>query len=189
MPQKTMKAKLCGNDMDRMPGWSFRIMAWMFGIADLFSSPHRKLDPFGLKEGMTVVDYGCGTGRFLPQASALVGPAGRVYAVDVHELAIEAAHRVIARHGLTNVVPVQAERAGAPVPDHVADVIYALDMFHMVSDPAAFLRYLARIAKPGGKLFLEDGHQPREATRKKVLASGVWRIEEERPGFVVCRPA
>jgi len=40
-------------------------------------------------KGMTVVDYGCGPGRYSIKFAEIVGNQGLVYAVDIHELAIE----------------------------------------------------------------------------------------------------
>ena len=77
--------------MDRMPDWAFKSMAFIFNVTDLFKSPDNKLKPFDIRKGQTVIDYGCGTGRYLPGASALVGENGLIYAVDIHELAIKCA--------------------------------------------------------------------------------------------------
>ena len=54
-----MKKVLCGNEMDRMPNWAFKMMAFMFNLADKFKSPDKKLNPFNIQKGQTVVDYGC----------------------------------------------------------------------------------------------------------------------------------
>jgi len=69
-----MKKILCGNEMDKMPDWAFRIMAFMFKVTDLVKSPDRKLDPFDIQQGQTVVDWGCGTGRYLKQAAVSQNP-------------------------------------------------------------------------------------------------------------------
>jgi len=181
-----MKKILCGNEMDKMPGWAFRIMSFMFNVADLFISRETKLDPFHLQKGQVVVDYGSGTGRYLPEASGRVGDDGLVYAVDIHELAVESAFHRIRKHNLKNVMPVLTDGKTVDIPSHTADIIYALDMFHMVRDTRLFLQELNRIEKPGGNLFLEDGHQPRTSTREKVLNSGCWEIVEETKAFVKC---
>jgi ubiquinone/menaquinone biosynthesis C-methylase UbiE len=68
-----MKKVFCGNEIDRMPNWAFRIMAFMFNIVDFFKSGDRKLDLFNIQNGQTVIDYGSGTGRYLRKASELVG--------------------------------------------------------------------------------------------------------------------
>jgi ubiquinone/menaquinone biosynthesis C-methylase UbiE len=183
-----MKKFFLGNDMDKMPDWAFRIMSVMFNAADLVKSKEKKLDPFNLQKGQVVVDYGSGTGRYLPQASRRVGDDGLVYAVDIHELAVKSAFRAISKYNLKNVKPVLTDGKIVNIPSQAADSIYALDMFHMVKDTRPFLQELNRIIKPGGILFLEDGHQPRSLTREKVLNSGCWVILDETRAFIRCSP-
>jgi ubiquinone/menaquinone biosynthesis C-methylase UbiE len=184
-----MKKKLCGSEMDRMPAWAFRIMAFMFNVEDFFRSDvGKKLESFGIRNGDTVVDYGCGTGRYLKKASELAGDSGKVYAVDIHELAVKSAGDFARKHALNNILPMHTNGITCDIPSHSADLVYALDMFHMVSNPVAFLAELHRIVKPGGILVLEDGHQPRTLSLMKIRKSGVWEITEEFKGFVKCRP-
>ncbi|MCX6250221.1 MAG: class I SAM-dependent methyltransferase [Bacteroidetes bacterium] len=183
-----MKKILCGIEMDRMPGWAFSMMAFMFTIADIFKSPGKKLDPFNIQKGQTIIDYGSGTGRYLPQASQLAGEKGFVYAVDIHELAFKSAHKRIGKFNLKNVKPILTDGKTVNLPSHSADIIYALDMFHMVRNHQEFLKELKRLIKPDGILFLEDGHQPRTLTREKVLRSGCWDIVEETKTFLKCSP-
>jgi ubiquinone/menaquinone biosynthesis C-methylase UbiE len=172
-----------------MPDISFMIMGWMFVIRDWFGSPWSLLDRFGIEKGQTVVDYGCGTGSYLRRASELVGPEGRVIAVDVHEMAAKAVTRRIERERLGNVTAVTARGNDSTLPDCTADVIYALDMFHMVSEPHAFLLELNRICRETGRLYIDNGHQSRAEARAKIESSGVWRIGEENKRYMKCVPA
>ena len=65
----------------------------------------------------------------------------------------------------------------------------ALDMFHAVRDPAAWLRVIHRIVKSTGRLILEDGHQSRASTVAKVSGSSeLWRISGESRLAVTCVP-
>jgi len=183
-----MKKVMCGNEMDRMPDWAFKMMAFMFNLSDKFKSPEKKLNPFNIRKGQTVIDYGCGTGRFLKPASELAGESGRVYAVDIHELAIDSANRMINKYNLKNVHPILTDGKSVNIPPQTADLVYALDMFHMVSDTKGFLTELFRITKPDGVLILEDGHQPRALAKSKVNDSGCWEIIEETKAYMKCRP-
>ena len=182
-----MKNRLCGNEMDRMPDVAFRMMQFFFRITDLFVTLDKKLDAFGIREGFTVVDYGCGPGRYIRKASALAGSQGKVYAVDIHELALKAVDRVVTKQSLSNVTTALTDGKKVALPDNIADLIYALDMFHMVRVPNDFLSELARICKPGGTLILEDGHQPRKKAREKVQNSGRWEIISENRQHMVCK--
>lgn len=138
---------------------------------------------------MTVVDYGCGPGSYVKAASCLVGEMGRVYAVDIHPLAIESVSAIIRANGLANVTPVLAENYDSGLEDDSVDLIYALDMFHMIGDTDAFLRELRRIARHDGILVIDDGHRPRNETLEKIRHSGVWTIEKETDAFLRLRPA
>jgi ubiquinone/menaquinone biosynthesis C-methylase UbiE len=183
-----MKKVLCGSEMDRMPNWAFRIMAFMFKITDIFKSTENKLDPFDIQKGQTVVDYGSGTGRYLRKASELVGDNGLVYAIDIQELAIKSAFRMIEKYDLKNVKPVLADGWSVNLPTHTADIVYALDMFHMIGNPGEFLKELNRITKTDGILYLENGHQPRTLAKDKVSKSGFWEITDETKTFLKCKP-
>ena len=89
---------------EKMSNTSFRMMSWTFKVIDFFYPYIKKrVKKFGIGEGITVVDYGCGTGRYSKEFARLVGEKGKVYAVDIHELAIEAVKREIEKMGLRNV--------------------------------------------------------------------------------------
>jgi ubiquinone/menaquinone biosynthesis C-methylase UbiE len=176
------------HDTDRMSDKSFRMMQKFMAFMDRFQKPYRVLDQFGIIAGMNVVDYGCGPARYVKRASELVGKDGRVFAADVHELAIEAVRENSARHNLENVRPVLIRDYVSSIADGVADVIYALDMFHMVKEPTRLLGDLNRIARPTGVLFIDDGHQPRKKTKRAIEAAGTWRIVEEKRRHLKCTP-
>ncbi len=69
----------------------------------------------------------------------------------------------------------------------MADVVYALDMFHMIEQPNEFLTELSRLVKRDGTIIIEDGHQPRTETIQKIEQSGILRIFEETKSHVKCR--
>ena len=180
------RTRLRGREM--MPDMSFRMMEIMMRFFDLFGSPDTRLDEFGIQDGFVVVDYGCGPARYVRKASAMVGPGGKVIAADVHPLALAAVERVIRKHGLVNVTPVLIQGYDSGLESDAANVVYALDMFHAIADPGALLTELNRITRPDGVLFLEDGHQPRSETLRKLEASEKWRILEAKTGHLKCQP-
>lgn len=184
-----IKEKLFGSGMEKMPDFAYRIMAFIFKIREMISSPWNLLDRFDIRKGGTIVDYGCGPGLYLKKASELAGPDGRVYAVDIHELAIRDVNKRVERENLANVVGVVANGHDSGIASETADLIYALDMFHMIDDTESFLGELRRIIKKEGRLFIDDGHQKREAARKKILNSGKWIIDSEDRQFMKCLPA
>jgi ubiquinone/menaquinone biosynthesis C-methylase UbiE len=183
-----MKNRLFGNEIERMPDFVFSLMKVFFRVYYFLKPPKKYIQKFGIRPGFTVVDYGCGPGAFIRDTSLLVGDNGKVYAADIHEMAIEAVEKIIQKHSLKNVTAVLTGSSGSAIPSDAADLIYALDMFHMVADTNTFLGELHRIIKKDGVLILEDGHQPRSLTKEKVDKSGFWRIAGEEKRFLRCTP-
>ena len=183
-----MRLTISGKGVDRMPGFAFRMMKVLFDVRDRFVSVSSLLDEFNIETGQTVVDYGCGPGSYIKRASELAGPQGRVFALDIHELAIKAVTKRAIKERLTNVTAVVTDRNKCSLVDETADVIYALDMFHMVSDPRGLMRDLNRISKRSGFLFIDNGHQSRDEARSKIVGSGGWELVEEKRRYLKWRP-
>jgi tRNA A58 N-methylase Trm61 len=184
-----LEATLSYRNGDRMFDLGFKTMTQLYRIRDLLiPTVARRVESLGIQPAMTVVDYGCGPGRYLPHYSRKVGPQGRVYAVDIHELAMRAAQRQIKHHKLENVTPILAQGYNSGLPDHTAHLVAAFDMFFFVQDPTALLREFQRITRPDGCLVLNDGFQKRETTRAKIAAAGGWEICEETGDLLKCRP-
>jgi ubiquinone/menaquinone biosynthesis C-methylase UbiE len=175
---------------DRMSNIGFRLMALTFKIAELLNGKRvdRRVQTFGIEPGMTVIDYACGPGRYAVRYAKLVGGTGKVYAVDIHPLAIEAVEKQIARRGLANITPVLADGYNSTLPDHTADLVTAIDVFFAIKDTLAFLGELKRITKLGGTLVIDPGHEPMSETKQKIAASGLWEIIEEAGDHLKCRP-
>jgi ubiquinone/menaquinone biosynthesis C-methylase UbiE len=161
-------------------------MSFVISMRDVLFPVGKRLDRFGIRKGSVVVDFGCGPGSYLERASQIVGDAGKVYAVDVHPLAIMSIKRKAKQKNLTNVVPVLSTGYPVDIESQSADVIYALDMFHHVKDTDGFLTELRRVLKPNGSLFIESGHQPLDGARKKILKSDCWVIVKEEQNLFEC---
>ncbi|UCB43955.1 MAG: methyltransferase domain-containing protein [Dehalococcoidales bacterium] len=174
---------------ERMSDISFKMMTFLFRVID-FIYPHikKRVKGFGVQEGMTVVDYGCGPGRYATVFADFVGEEGKVYAIDIHELAIEAVKKRIEKHNLRNIEPVLAEGYNSGLPDNIADMVCAIDMFFGIRNPTEFLKELKRITKSGGVLVIDQGHQPRSVAKEKIVGSGCWDIFEESKDHMKCRP-
>ncbi len=175
--------------IEQMPDLAFRMMSAVMAIEDLVHPMiEKRVVTFGIREGMTVVDYGCGPGRYVTRFARLVGNRGKVYAVDVQPLAIEMVKRKMAKQALENITPVLAKGYDTGLPDKIADTVCALDMFFALREPTTFLREVHRIIRPDGVLIIDDGHQSRQATLQKIIVSRYWRVTEETRDHLKCLP-
>jgi ubiquinone/menaquinone biosynthesis C-methylase UbiE len=157
-----------------MSNLSFRLMASLMGVWDVFhpaGRAERHLSKIPLKPGITVVDYACGPGRYAIPVAVAVGPAGKVYAVDIQPLAVETVRRKAARKRLKNVEGVVADSYHTGIPDGIADLVLMIDAIHMVSDRGQLFQEIHRLLKNEGFLFVEVDHISPPAVLKQIEES------------------
>lgn len=111
----------------------------------------------GLAPGMTVLDVGCGAGDVTLLAASLVGPEGRVLGVDRSEAAIALARRRAAAAGLANV-EFRVADLGTFALDAPVDAVIGRLVLMYFADPAAQLRRLAALVRPGGLILFQEIH-------------------------------
>lgn len=86
-----------------MSNIAFRFMSLGFRLRDWFTNPSKVLARIGIKERQTVLDFGCGPGSYTIPAARIVGEKGRVYALDIHPLAIKTVEKKARKQRLTNI--------------------------------------------------------------------------------------
>ncbi|MFF5933584.1 class I SAM-dependent methyltransferase [Streptomyces sp. NPDC012508] len=105
----------------------------------------------GLRPGAAVLDAGCGTGRALTALRAAVGPAGTVIGADLTPEMLEEAVRA-GRDKAGELILTDVARL--PLRDGALDAVFGAGLISHLADPAADLRELARVVRPGGRLAL-----------------------------------
>ncbi len=133
------------------------------------------LKEVGIRPGFCVLDYGCGSGSYITAAAELVEESGKIYALDIHPLAIESVRRIASRNHLLNVETIQSDCATGLSDDSV-DVALFYDVFHKLSDPDSVLAELHRVLTPDGILSFSDHHIKEDAIMSGVTDKGLFRL-------------
>ena len=124
---------------------------------EAWQKPDQVMDALHIADGTIVADLGAGGGWFTVRLARRVGPNGRVYAVDVQQLMLEAIRRRVQRDGYTNVIPVLGAYTDPRLPaDARTDAVLIVDAFHEMEDPVLLLRNVARTLKPQGRIGIID---------------------------------
>jgi ArsR family transcriptional regulator len=86
--------------------------------------------------------------------------------------------------GVTNVELREADMGGLPVPNDSVDAAVANMVLHHAEDPAAMLREMARVTRPGGWVALTDEvEHPYEWMRTEHADVRLGFSEEQVEGF------
>lgn len=154
--------------------YSFRVMSLEFRLRDFFRPPERILREAGIRNGQTVLDFGCGPGGFSLAAAKLVGPDGRVYAADKHPLALTTVQRAADRRGFGNIRTILGSRL-ADLPGGSVDMTLLYDVLHDLPEPGLILGEMHRVLKPRGVLSVSDHHM-KKALLLSMITGGLFLL-------------
>ena len=158
---------------------------WLVSPLRRFLEPPRALLAPHVAPGMVVLEPGCGMGFFTLELARLVGPSGRVVAVDLQPRMLGGLRRRARRAGLEERIEIrraEAERLGLDGLEDVADLAVALHVVHEVGDPQRFFAEIVHALKPGGRvLVVEPRHHVSAAEFERELgaaaAAGLSTVE------------
>ena len=156
-----------------MSDFQFHAITLMFRFRDFFFPRRRVLEEAGIKPGFRVLDYGCGSGSYISDTSEMVGPSGKVYALDINPVALEMVRSLASIRHLTNIETILSDY-DTGLPDASLDAVLFYDTYHTLNKPEVVMRELHRVLKTDGILSFSD-HRMREdeiiekATRKRLF--------------------
>ena len=158
-----------------MSSINFKFMALMFKVRDFLQPRLEVLKEAGIESGFSVLDFGCGPGGYIVPLVELVGPSGKIYALDIHPLAIREVKKIAARQGINNIEVIESD-CNTGLPDNTVDTALLYDVFHDLARPDDILQELHRILKPGGVLSFSDHHMKEEEVIARLNDSGLFQF-------------
>lgn len=132
-------------------------------------NPQKILGPY-IKEGMTVLEVGCGPGFFSVDMAQMVGKSGRVIASDIQEGMLQKVRDKIAGTELEEQVTLhKCEENKIGLLEHV-DFVLLFYMVHEVPNKEAFFYEIGSILKQEGQVLLVEPplHVSKAAFEKTV---------------------
>jgi len=118
----------------------------------------------GVREEMSILDYGCGTGRFTIPSAKIVGRKGKVYAADVRSSALEHVKEEAEKEELGNIETVLCENSVVTMGlrDESVDTILVYDVMHAIDDREGLFKELHRVLRQDGFLSIFPMHMGTE---------------------------
>jgi ubiquinone/menaquinone biosynthesis C-methylase UbiE len=166
------------------------------------ASAHEAWERARLQPGLTVLDVGCGPGYATIDMAHVVGPRGRLIAVDESPLYLKHLHDRAQGQHVRNVQrmlgDVQQLDALLPGAGGAVDFAYARWVLCFVADPEAVVRGVSRLLKPGGRFVIQDYFNyeamslaPRRDAFSRVIraVASSWRDKGGDPDIMSRLPA
>ncbi len=125
----------------------------------MFSDPQKIIDSLPIEIGSGVADLGAGTGTWSIPLAKKIGPTGKVYACEVQQNMLVRIENEAKQHGVTNIQTVWSNienHQGTKLRDSSVDWVIAANVLFQVEDQSGFIKEIARILKPGGRVLLVD---------------------------------
>jgi len=143
----------------------------------------------GLRPGAHVADVGAGGGYFTFRLANAVGPAGKVYAVDVDDDLQAYVARTAWARGVANVETIRGERHDPRLPAPV-DLLFSSDAYHHLTDRTAYFARAQGYLRPGGRAAIIDhvpqgffagwlGHGTAADVVQREMESAGYRLAQE----------
>ena len=139
-------------------------------------NPQKILSSF-VKEGMTVLDVGCGPGLFSVAMAEMVGATGRVIAADLQQGMLDKLREKIAGTPLQQRIELHKCEADTIGIRKKVDFVLAFWMVHETPNQQRFFAELASLLCPDGLMLIVEPkiHVPKkrfEAMLSTILANG-----------------
>ena len=156
---------------------------------DEWQKPEQVIQSLEIRPGERVADLGSGGGYFTFRLAQAVGPAGKVYAVDVDRGMIENVAERAQKAGLRNVETILAKYDDPSLPESGVDLIFTSNAYHHIEMRAQYFANAAKYLRPGGRIAIVDfngkswfgifgHHTPGEVVKKEMEEAG-YRLERE----------
>ncbi len=140
-----------GREIAHVMGWQGA--SWLERpVREKEEAASKLLPPLEIKEGQAVCDFGAGSGFHTIKLARLVGPKGKVYAVDIQKEMIELISKRMKKEKLDNIEPVLCKEKDPKLPAAGVDMILMVDVYHELTYPYEVTVELAKALKPGGRL-------------------------------------
>ncbi|KAJ6229192.1 arsenite methyltransferase [Anaeramoeba flamelloides] len=129
------------------------------------------------REGITILDLGCGSGIDLFLSAKKIGKTGTVIGLDMSEEMLNRTRKIMEKKGITNIKLLHGRIEKIPLEDNVCDYVTSNCVLNLVPDKAQAFSEIFRVLKPGGILTASD------IVLKKTLPQ---EIKEDSIKYVGC---
>jgi len=147
----------------------------------------RAVDRLKLRQGDSVLEVGCGTGRNFQFLRDAVGHEGRIYGVDLSEGMLRRARKLCQRRQWTNFVLIKADAADYASQELFDGALFSFS-YNVMPHHRSVLRQVWKQLRPGGRLVIMDARLPPGLFGKLIRPFATWLMKQTLLGNPLIRP-
>ena len=110
-----------------------------------------------VREGITVLDVGTGTGYYAIDFAKAIGKHGELVGIDIAPGMVKKARENALKSSLSKPLFLAADGENIPFKSQLFDLVLCVNTLRYMSNPARFMTGIIQILKPEGKIILADG--------------------------------
>jgi ubiquinone/menaquinone biosynthesis C-methylase UbiE len=124
-----------------------------------FAHPKRNVAVLHIEPGLTVADFGSGSGAYVLAIAEALSGSGKVYAIDVQKDLLRRTMNDANKKGFTNVHILWGDlekENGTKLSDESCDLVLISNLLFQIENKEQVLREARRILRPRGRLVIID---------------------------------
>ena len=138
--------------------------------------PQQTIAALEIRPGQTIADLGAGSGYYTFRIAPLVGPDGKVLAIDVEPTMLRVVAERARRERFANVETVRSSPSDPNLPAASVDLLFMVDVYHELEYPYETLRKVHAALRPDGRVALIEYR----AEDPKVMIKAVHKMSERQ---------
>ncbi|MCI0596059.1 MAG: methyltransferase domain-containing protein [candidate division Zixibacteria bacterium] len=151
----------------------------------------------GFTTGQKILDVGCGPGYASLDLAEIVGPSGKIFAIDRSRRFLDALEAARKQRGLKNISTFEQDLDEGELPSVQADAAWCRWVFAFLKRPRELLARIGKALKPGGVLVAHEYFDygtwqfaPRSPEHEKFvqLVMQSWRASGGEPDIGLSLP-
>ncbi|HYA28941.1 MAG TPA: class I SAM-dependent methyltransferase [Acidobacteriota bacterium] len=179
----------------------FKQLAYEGIRRDQWQQPDKVIAALQIRPGDAIADVGAGGGYSTFKLAKAVGPADKVYAVDIDQEMTELISQQAQKDAVTNVEAIVANEDDPFLPKTGVDLLFTGNTYHHLENRVAYFSNLRNYLRPGGKIAIIDfdrrawiegllrHYTPGEFIKREMEPAG-YRLQQEfefldRQSFII----
>jgi SAM-dependent methyltransferase len=151
--------------------------------------PSKLLPALKFKDGDVVADIGAGSGYYTFRIAPLVGPKGKVLAVDIQPEMLAIMRQRMKKEKVRNIELIKGTESDPKLPANSVDLILLVDVYHEFSYPYEMTEAMVKSLKPKGRIVFvefrkEDPNVPIKLVHKMFQKQVVKEMEPHALRYV-----